>query len=82
MSNCWKCGRELPDGRVECEFECPKLAPGAPNILRMEFCMIPDPKKVSTADQQRKFQEAITVFAMKIEAEFRKSELAKFGERP
>lgn len=23
MSNCWKCGRELPDGQTECEDACP-----------------------------------------------------------
>lgn len=22
MSNCWKCGRELPEGQVECEDDC------------------------------------------------------------
>lgn len=22
MSNCWKCGRELPEGQTECEYGC------------------------------------------------------------
>ena len=26
MSSCWKCGRELPEGQVECEYGCGPIA--------------------------------------------------------
>ncbi len=37
MSNCWRCGRELPDGQVECEEDCPGERENAHRALARLF---------------------------------------------
>jgi hypothetical protein len=76
MSNCWKCGRDLPDGQVECEPVCGGVPAG--DMLVINFSIVPDRKKLATPGGQMMFNRAMRDFMLAIAHSFSATGLNEF----
>ena len=80
MSSCYKCGRDLPDGVVECEPQCPAAAGKQPGgkkelIVTMTICLQPDLEKIVTAADAAAYADAQVRFGRMIAECFTRSGL-------
>jgi hypothetical protein len=80
--SCWKCGKTLPDGQVECEYGC-----GDPPVdkragLNLVITIFPDASKTETAEQQKGFNVALAKFGRMLAAALAESGLKNFCKPP
>lgn len=85
MSSCWKCGRELPEGLVECDTPCSGLlaAQSLPDMIAagkvvLNFEMRPDASKLATPGGKMMFDRALREWMMEIARAFRRTGLNTF----
>jgi hypothetical protein len=85
MSNCWKCGRGVPEGQVECEPVCGVSANADPiqaarngNSYMVNFKFTPDPSKIQTPGEEMMFRRAFSEWMMSIARSFSRSGLNTF----
>jgi len=79
MSSCYKCGRDLPDGVVECEPQCPtagKQPVGEKElIVTITICLKPDLEKIVTEADAAAYADAQVRFGRMIAECFARSGL-------
>jgi hypothetical protein len=88
MSTCWKCGRELPEGQVECEPFCAQDATNDPVYAARNgkgFCLnfqfTPDPDKIKTPGDEMMFRKVFQEWMMAIVRSFSSTGLNTFCKK-
>ena len=89
MSSCWKCGKELPEGQVECEYGCPESARKLPTFAEAaaQKQVMPDHILVQVnlnleaiAANPQKFEAVMVIFLTALEQITMKSGLHEFAK--
>ena len=89
MSSCWKCGKELPEGQVECEYGCGEPARKLPTFgeAAAQRQLVPDHILVQVnlnleaiAANPQKFETALVAFMTMLEQITMKSGLVEFAK--
>ena len=78
MSSCWRCGKDLPEGQVECENGCGSDVKDKGSIICFHLEAQADPAKLETEKQKQDFNKAAEKFKEKIIVLFLQCGLDKF----
>ena len=82
MSTCWKCGKELPEGLVECESFCVAAGPAdGEHVLNMVVVIRPKVESIGDPQSLEAFSRSLQAFMRMIPMAFEFSGLVRFCEK-
>ncbi len=82
IRSCWKCGRELPPGQVECEYGCGDPPVDQETCLNLVITLLPEKSKLETAEHQNGFKVALAKFERMLAIALSESGLKNFCKPP
>ena len=84
MSSCWKCGRDLPEGQVECDIACQKEAtsPASPRsgVVPDNIVVQINLNMEAVTANPAKFEAVMVIFLTLLEQITMKSGLHEFAK--
>ena len=82
-SSCWRCGKELESGQVECEYGCgQQLQAPADPVLIFQIIIHYDKNKIQTPEEILAWQKSVQRFGQMLGEIFINSGVSSFCKKP